>query len=170
MTHRFAPAVLPEDIAAVAGLVRDYAASLPVDLGYQDFEAEVAGLPGAYAPPAGALLLARDLAGTPLGCGAIRPLGDGIAEMKRLYVAPDARGTGLGRALAQALVATATQLGYRTLRLDTLPSMAGALALYRALGFREIAPYYDTPVTGTVFLERALSRELPGRTQPAGRS
>jgi GNAT superfamily N-acetyltransferase len=162
MTHRIAPATTPEDIAAAAGLVRVYAASLPVDLGYQDFEAEVAGLPGAYAPPRGALILARNEAGAPIGCGAIRPLSPEIAEMKRLYVVPSARGTGLGRALAEALIAESARLGYGTLRLDTLPSMAGALALYRTLGFREIPAYYQTPVAGTVFLERALSTQGHG--------
>ncbi len=167
MTHRIAPATTPEDIAAAAGLIRVYAASLPVDLGYQDFEAEVAGLPGAYAPPRGALILARDEAGAPIGCGAIRPLSPEIAEMKRLYVVPSARDTGLGRALAEALIARSARLGYGRIRLDTLPSMARALELYRSLGFCEIAPYYETPVAGTVFLECPLSASPSGRSRPA---
>ncbi|HWT10978.1 MAG TPA: GNAT family N-acetyltransferase [Roseomonas sp.] len=149
-------AAAPDDVAAIAGLFRAYAASLPVDLGYQDFEAELAALPGKYAPPAGALLIARDAAGAPLGCVALRPMADGCCEMKRLYVAPAGRGLGLGRALAEAICAEARCLGYREIRLDTLPTMTEAQALYARLGFVPTAPYYDTPVAGTRFLARAL--------------
>lgn len=146
-----------DDIAAIAGLFRDYAASLPVDLAYQDFAAELAGLPGKYAPPAGALLIARNAAGTPLGCVALRPMPpEGCCEMKRLYVAPAGRGVGLGRALVEAICAEAKRVGYREIRLDTLPTMTEAIALYARLGFIPTAPYYDTPVTGTHFLARAL--------------
>ena len=147
----------PGDIEAVRALFEAYAASLPVDLAYQGFAAELAGLPGAYAPPAGALLLARDGDGTPLGCVALRPLADpGLCEMKRLFVAPAGRGRGLGRALAAAVIAAARDRGYREMRLDSLPSMTTAVALYRSLGFRAIPPYYNTPVAGTVFLALAL--------------
>lgn len=146
----------PDDLAAIAGLFRAYAASLPVDLGYQDFEAELAALPGKYAPPAGALLIARDGAGAPLGCVALRPMADGCCEMKRLYVAPAGRGLGLGRALAEAICAEARRRGYREIRLDTLPTMTEAQGLYARLGFVPTAPYYDTPVAGTRFLARAL--------------
>ena len=139
--------------------MRDYAAALEIDLAYQDFEAELAGLPGLYAPPAGELLIARNDSGTPCGCVGLKPL-PGIspttAEMKRLFAAPGARGTGLGRALAEAIIAAAQRLGYREMLLDTLSSMAPARALYAALGFHEIPPYYDTPVAGTVFLRRML--------------
>ena len=147
----------PGDIEAVRALFEAYAASLPVDLAYQGFAAELAGLPDAYAPPAGALLLARDGDGTPLGCVALRPLADpGLCEMKRLFVAPAGRGRGLGRALAAAVIAAARDRGYREMRLDSLPSMTTAVALYRSLGFRAIPPYYNTPVAGTVFLALAL--------------
>jgi len=147
----------PDDLAAVRALFHDYAASLSVDLGYQGFPAELAELPGAYAPPAGALLLARDAAGAAVGCVALRPMtGEAAAEIKRLYVAPAGRGAGLGRLLAQAILEEARRLGYRAARLDTLPDMAAAIALYRSLGFAPIAPYYTTPVAGTLFLGRAL--------------
>ena len=146
------PAETADDLAAVAALFEGYAASLPVDLGYQDFAAELAGLPGKYAAPAGALLLARDEAGTPLGCVALRPLGQERCEMKRLFLSPTARGAGLGRALALAVVAEARARGYRELVLDTLPSMSAAIALYEALGFRRIAPYYAGTPDGTIFL------------------
>ena len=149
------PAVTPTDLGAVADLFEAYAASLGVDLGYQDFAVELATLPGKYAAPAGALLIAR--APAPIGCVALRPLAvDGACEMKRLYVAPGARGLGLGRALAEAILAEGRRLGYREIRLDTLPTMASAIGLYRDLGFTPCAPYYQTPVAGTHFLARPL--------------
>jgi ribosomal protein S18 acetylase RimI-like enzyme len=146
-----------EDLAATIGLFRAYAAALSVDLAYQDFEGELAALPGKYAPPAGALLLARGAEGAPLGCVAMRAMEPGdCCEMKRLYVSPDARGMGLGKALVEAVIEAARRAGYRELRLDTLPEMADAQALYARLGFGRIAPYYDTPVAGTVFMGCAL--------------
>jgi ribosomal protein S18 acetylase RimI-like enzyme len=147
-----ASASFPGDLLAVTRLFRAYAGSLQIDLGYQGFDEELASLPGKYAPPSGALLLARDEDGLAIGCVAMRPLDENICEMKRLYVAPEGRGAGLGRALAEAIIETARAAGYREMRLDTLASMAGAQALYRALGFVEIAPYYDTPIEGTVFM------------------
>lgn len=151
------PASTPDDVAAAASLFRAYAASLDVDLAYQDFEAELAALPGKYAPPRGALLLARAADGEPAGCVALRPMDEpGCCEMKRLYVAPRGRGARLGERLAQAIIEEAARLAYREIRLDTLPTMHAAIALYRKLGFEEIAPYYDTPVTGTLFLRRRL--------------
>lgn len=152
-----APALAPADLDAVRALFRAYAASLPVDLGYQGFEDELAGLPGVYAPPGGLLLLARAPDGSPLGCGAFRAMkaGEGC-EMKRVYIAPSARGLGLGIAMVEALMAQARLAGYRTIALDTLPSMIEAHRLYAKLGFTPIAPYYDTPIDGTVFLGRAL--------------
>lgn len=147
----------PADLAAIRALFEAYAAGLGVDLGYQGFAAELAGLPGAYAPPGGALLVARGADGAPLGCVALRPMADaGCCEMKRLYVAPAGRGGGLGRALVAAVIAEAKGRGYREMRLDSLPFMTTAVALYRSLGFRETPPYYPTPVAGTVFLALTL--------------
>lgn len=147
-----APAVEPEDLAAIRNLFEAYAASLSVDLCFQNFAAELDGLPGAYGLPNGALLLARDGDGVAVGCAALRPIGEGIAEMKRLYVAPRGRGRGLGRLLAERVIAEATARGHRELRLDTLPEMGEARALYAALGFRPIEPYYASPIAGTAFL------------------
>ena len=151
------PATSAADLDAIRALFRAYAASLPVDLGYQGFEDELAALPGAYAPPQGLLLLARGADGQPIGCGAFRAMkgGDGC-EMKRVYVAPAARGLGLGIAMVEALMAQARAAGYREIALDTLPSMTEAHRLYAKLGFTPIAPYYDTPIEGTAFLGRAL--------------
>lgn len=151
------PVRTPEDLAATIALFRAYAAALSVDLAYQDFEGELAGLPGKYAPPEGALLLARSARSTPLGCVAMRPMEPaGCCEMKRLYVAPEARGMGLGKALVEVILDAARHAGYRELRLDTLPDMLDAQALYVRLGFVHIAPYYDTPIVGTVFMARTL--------------
>ncbi|MFC0388105.1 GNAT family N-acetyltransferase [Muricoccus vinaceus] len=155
---RIAPVATGADLADVAGLFRAYAASLGVDLGYQGFEEEVAGLPGRYAPPPGALLLARGPAGEVLGCAALRPMAaDGCCEMKRLYVSPAGRGMGLGRALVKAVLLEGARIGYREMRLDTLPFMAAAIALYHSAGFVPVPAYYDTPVAGTVFLGRSLA-------------
>ncbi len=146
------------DLGIVAGLFREYAGSLGIDLSYQGFEAELAGLPGAYAPPAGALLLAYALDGDALGCVAIRPLAEaGTCEMKRLHTRPAARGKGVGRALAVAAINIATRAGYRSMRLDTLPDMLAAQALYRSLGFETTPPYYDTPIAGTIFMRKVLA-------------
>lgn len=145
------------DLSATIELFRAYAAALDIELSYQDFEAELAAMPGKYAPPAGELLLARDIAGQPVGCVALRPLPEqGCCEMKRLYVSPGGRGLGLGRELVGAVIEAARRIGYREMRLDTLPTMASALGLYRSCGFVPIPPYYDTPIEGTVFLGRSL--------------
>ncbi len=149
-------AQIPTDLSAVTQLFRAYAASLPIDLGYQGFDGELASLPGKYAPPAGALLIARDGNRAALGCVAMRPLEDGVCEMKRLYVAPEGRGQGLGKHLAHAIIEAARAGGHREMRLDTLASMHEAQKLYRALGFTEIAAYYDTPIEGTVFMSLLL--------------
>ena len=157
-SFRIFPAKTNADFAAAAALFRAYAASLDIDLAYQDFEAELASLPGKYAPPSGALLLARGSDGAPLGCIALRPIeAKGCCEMKRLYVASEARGMGLGRALVDAILLEAEQIGYYEIRLDTLGTMSPALALYRKTGFVAIDPYYDTPIAGTVFLAKRLS-------------
>lgn len=144
------------DVATVRTLFLAYADSLSIDLSYQGFAGELETLPGAYGPPSGALLLAEDADGIALGCVALRPFAAGICEMKRLYVMPAGRGHGIGRALVSAVIAEARGLGYARMRLDTLPDMAGAQALYRAAGFRPIPAYYATPIAGTLFFELAL--------------
>ena len=146
------------DVEATVQLFNAYASALGVDLGYQDFDTELATLPGKYAPPAGELLLARDTHGEPLGCVALRPIKpDRCCEMKRLYVLPSARGLGLGSALIDAIIGEAVRIGYTEMRLDTLPAMTDAIALYRKAGFEPIAPYYETPIAGTLFLARSLT-------------
>lgn len=159
MERRFSiRAAAAYEMPAVAALFQDYATCLGVDLSFQGFEAELASLPGAYAPPAGALLFAVSPRADPLGCVAIRKLPEhGACEMKRLYVRPGARGMGLGRALAVAAIEAATRAGYQTMRLDTLPAMISAQALYRDLGFEATSAYYDTPVPGTLFMRRCSS-------------
>lgn len=147
-----------DDLAATIALFRAYAASLDVDLAYQGFETEMAAMPGKYAPPGGELFVARHENGQPIGCVGLRALDiPGGCEMKRLYVAPEGRGLGLGKALCLQLVADARRIGYRTLYLDTLATMTNAQALYRRLGFEEIAPYYETPVPGTIFMRKDLA-------------
>jgi ribosomal protein S18 acetylase RimI-like enzyme len=147
-----------DEMGSVAALFRDYAAALGVDLSFQGFEAEVAALPGAYAPPSGALLIAVSGAGAVVGCVGVRKLGEpGTCEMKRLHVTPAARGAGLGRALAVAAIAAALRAGYGAMRLDTLPAMVAAQALYRRLGFETTPGYYDTPVPGTIFMRNMLT-------------
>ena len=148
-------AVRAADLGTVRALFLEYGAGLGVDLSFQDFEAEVASLPGDYVPPTGALLLA-ELDGRPVGCVAMRPWNTETAEMKRLFVRPEGRGSGAGRALAEAVIACARRAGYRRMRLDTLPTMTAARRLYESLGFREIAPYRFNPIPGTAFLELAL--------------
>jgi len=150
------------DLTDTIGLFYAYAASLGLDLAFQGFDAEMAAMPGKYSPPAGELLLARNSAGTAVGCVGLRPLpsaGPGVCEMKRLYVAPEGRGSGVGKALASSAIDAAERCGYREIRLDTLPSMVAALCMYRAFGFGDIEPYYDTPLEGTHFLSLKLPRQ-----------
>jgi len=152
-----AEALDPESVEACRALFVEYQQGLGVSLCFQGFDQELASLPGAYARPRGRLLLAR-IVGEPAGCVALRPLGDNDAEMKRLYIRPQHRGMGLGRVLAECLVDEARALGYRTLKLDTLPGMAEAQHLYRDLGFVDAAPYNDNPVAGVRFMSLDLAR------------
>lgn len=171
------PARTKEDIDAVWQLFKTYADGLGIDLSYQSFAQELSGLPGRYAPPYGELFLARATDDDAvLGCAAFRPFDDlkqeqhperisgaetpkpraRRCEMKRLYVCPEARGTGLGEALARAILEKAAELGYCEALLDTLPIMVSAVRLYEKLGFVEIPHYYETPVPGTKFYSLQL--------------
>lgn len=145
--------------AAARALIEEYAAELAVDLCFQEFTAELAGLAEAYGPPHGCLLLAVDgesPAGTFAGCGGIRPLAPGSCEMKRMYVRPQSRGRHIGRQIALGLMEKARSLGYRHIFLDTLGSLTAAGALYRSLGFVETAAYYDNPIPGAIYMRRDL--------------
>jgi len=148
-------AITPEQITVVRNLFQEYAAWLRVDLCFQGFTAELAALPGVYAPPRGRLFLAT-VGEERAGCAALRPIGGPVCEMKRLFIRPAYRCQGLGRTLAEHVIAEARLIGYSTIRLDTLPSMHAAIRLYEALGFVRCAAYYDTPLVETVFMELAL--------------
>jgi GNAT superfamily N-acetyltransferase len=164
-------ATSPDHLAAIRELFVEYASSLETDLCFQNFQQEIDSLPGEYSPPRGRLLLARPVYPkrriTPprpigwepsfAGCVGLRPLDGPICEMKRLYVRPECRGHGLGCDLVQTVIAVARQVGYTTMRLDTLDSMKKAQALYRSLGFKPIEPYYHNPTPGVMFMELALS-------------
>ena len=129
---------------------------LGIDLCFQNFDKELAELPGEYVPPTGRLFLAIE-EDNAAGCVALRKIGDGICEMKRLYVRPEFRGTGLGRTLTETIIQAAREIGYGRMRLDTLPGkMDRAIAMYRSLGFKDIEPYYDNPVEGAAFMELEL--------------
>lgn len=139
------------DLPRVRLLLEEYCAWIELDLAFQEIDAELEGLPGDYAPPGGLILLAR-MDGTPVGMVAYRPLDEGTCEMKRLYVQAPARGRGLSRRLVTALMDHARGAGYRVMYLDTLPKMGRAQQLYESLGFRDIPPYYETPIEGTRFM------------------
>ena len=152
---KISPAQTPEQIASARILFEEYASSLGIDLAFQNFTTELAELPGAYAPPRGRLLLAHE--GTDLaGCVALRPLGENICEMKRLYVRSNFRGHGIGKQLAERIVLEARSIGYQIMRLDTLASLRQAIGLYESLGFGRCKAYNETPLTDTVFMELQL--------------
>ena len=143
------------NLQEIRKLFEEYAASLKISLDFQDFDDELANLPGSYVPPAGCLLIAL-WQGRAAGCVALQKIRNGMCEMKRLYIRPSLRGLKIGRALAEAIIEKAREIGYARMRLDTLPSMERATTLYEALGFREIEPYRHNPIEGATFMELAL--------------
>ncbi|MEQ9328827.1 MAG: GNAT family N-acetyltransferase [Rhodospirillales bacterium] len=144
------------DLDAFRDMAREYAVWLNVDLCFQDFDAEMAGLPGKYAEPAGCILVAA-VDGVPAGCVALAPLqANAVCEMKRLWVRPGNRGLGLGRKLAVSIMEAGFAAGYREMRLDTLPHLQTAIAIYRDLGFNEISAYYHNPLDGVLYMGRSL--------------
>jgi ribosomal protein S18 acetylase RimI-like enzyme len=155
------------DLPAVRKLFEDYAASLEIDLAFQGFAAELDGLPGKYAPPRGAIILAeRD--GEPCGCVALRPIDGQTCEMKRLFVRESGRGLGVGRGLVSRILDEARARGYAAMRLDTLPSMQSAARLYRSFGFQETTPYVHNPIPGALFLEKSLAERQESGSAPRG--
>lgn len=154
MIHIVTADTLPH-LAAARSLFEAYAATRPNDPALVDYPAEIAGLPGAYAPPDGALLVAYQ-EGKPVGCVAFHRLDANTCEMKRLFVLPEARGYGLGRRLAEAIIDAARERGYHRMRLDSIPSMQAAQALYRSMGFYKIQPYRNNPNAGTTYMEKLL--------------
>lgn len=152
----FAQVESPAQIAQARELFLEYAKSLGFSLCFQNFDKELANLPGDYSPPDGRLLLA-EYNGQFAGCVALHKLEDRICEMKRLYLRPAFRGKGLGRVLADRIIAEARQIGYQRMRLDTVePVMKDAVAMYRRIGFREIAPYCTNPIAGALYMELGL--------------
>ncbi len=153
---RLSQAESSTQIAQIRELFLEYEKSLGFSLCFQSFDKELAGLPGDYAPPDGRLLLAES-DGQPAGCIALHKIDDGICEMKRLYLRPQFRGKGLGRVLADRIIKEARAIGYQRMRLDTVePVMRDAVAMYRKLGFREIAPYRTNPIAGALYMELLL--------------
>ena len=142
-------------LLSVRQLFTEYANSIGIDLCFQSFDRELAGLPGKYAPPDGRLFLARENEQS-VGCVALRKIGNGICEMKRLYVRPAFRGQRVGRRLADEIIFAAREIGYARMRLDTLSSMTPAIGLYESLGFQRIPAYYDNPSELAVFFELEL--------------
>lgn len=164
--HDIRHAHFPRDQESVVGIFREYVTSPTVDLGFQDYEQEFSTLPGAYAAPDGCLLLARE-GDAVVGCAAVRRVDALCAEMKRVYLRPAARGTGLGRRLVTEVLTEARRLGYQRVCLDVLPEFTAAQALYRSLGFVPAPPVSFNPVPGTQFLALTLN-ENPGFPAPAG--
>ena len=145
-----------KNLEDIRKLFREYAASLGFDLGFQDFDEELAELPGEYSQPDGRLFLATYGKKT-VGCVALRWLKGNVCEMKRLYVRPEFRGKGIGRSLAKKIIKETRKIGYTTMRLDTIPSMKQALVLYKSLGFRKIKPYRYNPIKGATYWELRLT-------------
>jgi len=156
---RFVQVGSEEHVRQARELFLEYAASLNFDLCFQNFDEELAGLPGEYAPPEGSLLLAVE-DNRIAGCVALRKIGADVCEMKRLYVRPASRGKGIGKALAERIVEEADKIGYARMRLDTVPSMKEAIALYRSMGFRTIKPYRPNPIEGTMYMELEIKGVL----------
>ena len=154
---RLTQAVEESQIQDARKLFEEYAAGLGISLCFQNFDRELAALPGDYAPPEGRLLLA-EIEGEIAGCIALRRLGPGICEMKRLFIRPEFRGKKLGQLMVQAIIAEARAIGYERMRLDTLPGlMDQAINLYRKMGFREVEPYYNNPSPSTLYMELDLT-------------
>jgi putative acetyltransferase len=147
--------VTSHDIPDVRLMLKEYVDWIGLDLAFQEIDAELAGLPGEYAPPGGALFVAEDQARL-LGMIGLRPFSGTVSEMKRLFVRPEARGRGLAKQLIAVALDEARRLGYAEIRLDTLPMMGDAQSLYVSLGFADIAPYYATPIAGTRFMSKTL--------------
>jgi putative acetyltransferase len=155
---KISPVTSGSDVERARDLFLEYAQSLGFSLCFQNFDKELASLPGDYGPPAGLLLLA-EYDGQLAGCAALHPLEPGICEIKRLYVRPHFRGKGLGRALAEAILSEARVLGYKSIRLDTVePVMKDAVAMYRRMGFNEIASYCVNPIAGALYMELRLEQ------------
>ena len=149
-------AVTPDDFALAGALFREYAGSLGFELDFQDFEEELANLPGSYASPSGCVLLA-EVSGECAGCVALRPFSDGVCEMKRLYVRVAFRRRGIGGVLARSAIARAERIGYTHMRLDTISTMSSANSLYHSLGFAEIPQYRPNPIPGARYFELDLA-------------
>ena len=154
-----------QEIELARGLFREYEAELDIDLCFQGFERELAGLPGDYAPPDGRLLLAW-VDGELAGCVALHRIEDGLCEMKRLFLRPGFRGGGRGRDLTVSLIQEARSIGYDRVRLDTLPVMKAALGLYQSLGFLPIPAYRHNPIEGVLYLELHLHAQAPPSNEP----
>ena len=144
-----------EDVARAKELIEEYVLSLSIDLSFQNFANEMATFPAKYSPPRGRVLVAR-WGDSIVGCVALRDLGEGLCEMKRMYVQPSSRGKGLGRALAKAVIDEARRIGYARMRLDTNPSLHAAIHIYVSLGFKDIDPYEFNPVEGARYFELKL--------------
>jgi GNAT superfamily N-acetyltransferase len=144
-----------DDLPVMRALFEEYGNSLGIDLSFQDFAGELAALPGKYAPPDGAVIIARH-GGEPCGCVALRRIDERACEMKRLYVRPDTRGLGIGAELIARIIGLAREKGYRAMRLDTLPTMKSAVSLYKLAGFRDIPAYVHNPIPGALFMEKSL--------------
>ncbi|MDR3215923.1 MAG: GNAT family N-acetyltransferase [Clostridiaceae bacterium] len=143
------------DIAEVRRLLADYNAELGCDLSFQSFQSETENLSAAYAPPAGRLFVA-EYGDEIAGCAALRPFGNGKCEMKRMYIAPHLRGKGIGKLLAQEIISAAKEIGYKAILLDTIPQLKAAVSMYKSMGFQEISPYRENPLTGARFFRLDL--------------